>query len=137
MSTLKTFAIQTKGGRDYIAKLDIDNRENGITIDKNDKGDEALSSFIPGNKFITLIGTVVLIPMQQEGKNTMFQMKFSEIPTGSETLAIAVDNISEINLISDNTPFMKSMKAKESGLVLASGGGDVEKSSKLIHKFGR
>jgi hypothetical protein len=134
----KYFAIQTKGGRDYVAKIDIN--AYGIRTGKvnEDSKSESLLDFNPNTKFIALYNPTVLMPVQgNAGKPQMIPIKFSEIPTGSEVLHIEVSNIAEINMISDDSDFAKALKAQESKLVLSSNAAELEKSSRVVHKFGR
>jgi hypothetical protein len=136
---LKTFSIQNKSGLSYVAKLDIDHSAYGIEVGKFKESDsvEVIICFNPTAKFILLRNPWILAPQRTSTGVQVVPTKLSDSPNGSDTLAMNVDNIADINLIDENSALLTAMRASESGLELAGAGSDIENSSRLINKFGR
>lgn len=137
--TLKTFSIQNKNGMSYIGKIDIDNECYGLKIETVKGKPEILADFNPSlaTKFITIQNPWILAPQRTSTGVQVIPTKLSDSPNGSESIAMNIDNIGDINLIDDNSDLLVAMRASESGLELAGSSADVAQSSRIINKFGR
>jgi hypothetical protein len=128
------YSIQSRSGMSYIGR--VEESESGITLEgEGDK--QCIASFNPSSKFIVLKNAYILVPTKgADGRPDVYPVKFKDTPTGGESVALSVDSINDINYLTEDNQFATALKAMDSNIVLANSG-DVEKSSRLIHKFGK
>lgn len=128
------YSIQSRSGMSYVGR--VDEGLHLIELTETD-GKKRVKSVGINSGFIVVDDVYLLVPTKgADGRPDVYPVKFEDTPTGSKSVALNVNSINDINYLDEDSQFAKALRAMESNIVLA-GSGDVEKSSRIIHKFGK
>jgi len=131
------FSIQTTAEKNYVGKIS-DPISFGIIISLGKANKIVVKEFRQEKKFILLEDALVIVPVRTAGGQVeSLPVRFEELPTGSNSILINSDLITELNVIDPNAPIINVLKSVEANLIVSATEADVQNSSKIISKFGK